>query len=168
MGSENVVNGDLHNVANFLSAAYVTGWTIAKGCGRSDKELELKTQVVKALQSGGCPAIVQMCERALLQLQGLPISILTFERHVFEELSRSRTQHRPLASAHEALSVIWEELEEFKAEVFRKESARSREAMLQELVQCAAMCQRAAEDLSLMHAEEPARECPDGVHAREA
>ncbi len=68
---------------------------------------------------------------------------------VKDELAKARNNHPPLNSAHEALAVIWEEFEEFKEEVFRRETARIPEAMLLELVQTAAMCQRAAEDLAL-------------------
>ena len=69
---------------------------------------------------------------------------MRFAELVEDELARSRSVHRPMVSPHEALSVIWEELEEFKAQVFRKPAARSPEQMLSELVQCAAMCQRVA------------------------
>ena len=60
---------------------------------------------------------------------------MRFAELVEDELARSRSEHRPMASAHEALSVIWEEMEEFKAEVFRKPAARSPEQMISELVQ---------------------------------
>jgi hypothetical protein len=53
-------------------------------------------------------------------------------------------------SAHEAWAVILEELEEFRLEVFKRRERRDCKAMLQELIQTAAMCQRAAEDLGLI------------------
>lgn len=72
-----------------------------------------------------------------------------FPELVAAELAAARRKHAPLASAHEAYAVILEELEEFKAEVFKRRAMRSWEDMLIELVQTAAMCQRAAEDLNL-------------------
>jgi hypothetical protein len=73
-----------------------------------------------------------------------------FTQLVAGELTRARRLHAPLGSAHEAYAVILEELEEFKTEVFKRTAMRSCEGMLTELVQTAAMCQRAAEDLNLL------------------
>jgi hypothetical protein len=66
------------------------------------------------------------------------------------ELDEARDAHSDLHSAHEAWAVICEELEEFKAEVFRHQEDRDVGRMLRELVQTAAMCQRTAEDLGLI------------------
>ena len=55
----------------------------------------------------------------------------------------------PLNSAHEAYAVILEELDEFKAEVWKKASRRDLAAMRQELLQVAAMCARTVENLKL-------------------
>ena len=68
---------------------------------------------------------------------------------VERELARARAKHAPLNSAHEAYAVILEELDEFKAEVWKKRELRDHAAMRQELIQLAAMCARAAEDLEL-------------------
>jgi hypothetical protein len=65
------------------------------------------------------------------------------------ELKRTQEQHAPLNSAHEAYAVILEELDEFKAEVWKKRAERNQEAMRKELVQIAAMAIRAIEDLEL-------------------
>lgn len=70
-----------------------------------------------------------------------------FPRRVCAELKRARESHAELRSDHEAFAVILEEVEEYKREVFRKRKDRNRRAMLTELVQIAAMAQRAAEDL---------------------
>lgn len=67
--------------------------------------------------------------------------------HVEAEVFRAMGMHSPLNSAHEAYSVILEELEEYKAEVFKKRSLRDRDAMRTELIQTAAMCIRAIVDL---------------------
>lgn len=75
---------------------------------------------------------------------------MSFTDLVGDELARARAEHGPMASAHEAYAVILEELEEFRAEVFRKQAARDKGRMRDELVQLAAMCQRAAEDLGLV------------------
>ncbi|MBV9075150.1 MAG: hypothetical protein JOZ10_16110 [Acidobacteria bacterium] len=73
----------------------------------------------------------------------------TFPECVRQELQLARQKHRPQGSAHEALAVILEEVCEFQAEVFKKSEQRSAAKMLVELVQIAAMCQRAAEDLHI-------------------
>jgi hypothetical protein len=68
---------------------------------------------------------------------------------VLTEVQRARSLHAPLNSPHEAYAVILEELDEFKAEVWKKRAARDPRAMREELIQIAAMCARAAEDLRL-------------------
>jgi len=70
----------------------------------------------------------------------------TFPKLVSAELVRARRKFpRPHNSRHEALGVLLEEFEEFKAEVMRQDPKP--EDMLAELVQMAAMCQRSAEDI---------------------
>lgn len=64
------------------------------------------------------------------------------------ELARARHKHGPIKSPWEAYAVILEELDEAWAEV--KAQSLDRRRLLHELVQTAAMCQRAAEDLQLM------------------
>ncbi len=66
---------------------------------------------------------------------------------VLQELDRAQELHRPLASHHEAYAVIREELEEYWDEVKLKAHERSHEAMVEELVQIAAMALRALIDL---------------------
>ena len=51
-------------------------------------------------------------------------------------------QNRHFASAHEGLAIIQEEFEELKAEVFKKQSARSISKMDEEAIQLGAMCLR--------------------------
>ena len=46
--------------------------------------------------------------------------------------------------------TFFEELEEFKTDVFKRRGSRDTFNMLRELIQTAAMCQRAAEDLNLL------------------
>lgn len=69
---------------------------------------------------------------------------------VHQELIEARDHHAALNSAHEAWAVILEELEEFKTQVFKRRQQRDKANMLRELIQTAAMCQRAAEDLGLI------------------
>lgn len=73
-----------------------------------------------------------------------------FASMVLLELNRARALHGNLRSAHEGYAVILEELEEFKAEVFKRRQDRDVEQMVNELVQTAAMCQRLAEDVLIM------------------
>lgn len=64
------------------------------------------------------------------------------------ELVRARNKHgKKFSSAHEAYAIIKEELDEFWDGV--KKDVVSYH-LLDELVQIAAMCQRAAEDLDLL------------------
>jgi ribosome-binding protein aMBF1 (putative translation factor) len=66
------------------------------------------------------------------------------------ELQTARAKHPSINTHHEAYSIILEEIDEYWEEVRRKKEARSQAYMLSELVQIAAMCQRAAEDLGLV------------------
>ena len=65
------------------------------------------------------------------------------------ELESATSLHGPMASAHEAYAIILEELDEFKAEVWKKPSQRDKENMRKELIQIGAMCARAIGDLKL-------------------
>ena len=56
-----------------------------------------------------------------------------------KELTRATKMHGPFNSPHEGLSVIWEEFEELKEEVWLKTSERDPDHMLEESVQLAAM-----------------------------
>jgi hypothetical protein len=63
-----------------------------------------------------------------------------------QELERACMKHPPLHSLHEAYAVILEEVEEFKAEVWKQTRDRDSLAIHDELVQIAAMCARTAQD----------------------
>lgn len=69
-----------------------------------------------------------------------------FFRLVQTELRRACVKHPPLHSLHEAFAVILEEVDEFKAEVWKQTSKRDVANMRQELVQIAAMCARVVHD----------------------
>jgi len=69
---------------------------------------------------------------------------------VRDEWERARGKHEPMNSPHEAYAVILEELDEFWEEVRAQTDARNGAHMLKELVQIAAMCERAAHDLDLL------------------
>lgn len=65
------------------------------------------------------------------------------------ELAKAREKHpTPFHNGHEAYAVILEELDEFWDEV--KAQKHSKEKFLKELIQVAAMCYRAVEDLKLI------------------
>ena len=68
----------------------------------------------------------------------------SFKKLVEHNLDDARKQHPPMHSFHEGLCVIWEEFEELKQEVFKKNI--DKQAMLKELSQIAACCHRFAED----------------------
>lgn len=68
---------------------------------------------------------------------------------VENEVRRASAMHPPFSSAHEAYAVILEELDEFKAEVWKRKSFRDRQKMREELTQVAAMAVRTIVDLDL-------------------
>lgn len=70
-----------------------------------------------------------------------------FLLEVAAEFTRAVKKHGPMHSAHEAYAVILEEMDEFKNEVWKQ--GHDKAAMRAELVQLAAMCMRAVEDLGL-------------------
>ncbi len=74
-----------------------------------------------------------------------------FAKIVRAELIAARARHGAQHSAHESYAVIQEEVDEFWDLVKTKKP--NRESMLMELVQIAAMSQRAAEDLGLIDQE---------------
>jgi hypothetical protein len=68
---------------------------------------------------------------------------------VAAEVAKARAKHPgEIHTPHEAFGVIWEELDEFWDEV--RAQRHDPHQMLKELIQTAAMCQRAAEDLLLI------------------
>ncbi|HSK74451.1 MAG TPA: hypothetical protein VK892_22310 [Pyrinomonadaceae bacterium] len=74
---------------------------------------------------------------------------ISFVEIVEQELKNAREIYPPFNSLHEAYAVILEEVKEFETEVFRKPHERHPEQIMKELVQVAAMCQRAVEDCLL-------------------
>ena len=76
------------------------------------------------------------------------LEIDSFLDSVQSELDHARTKHpTPIRTRHEAYAVILEEVCEFWDEV--KAQKPNVDAMYRELVQIAAMCARAADDLEL-------------------
>lgn len=73
-----------------------------------------------------------------------------FCKAVDKEAAHARTKHGPVRSFHEGLAVIWEEFDEFKAEVWKQDNQRNHANMLTELIQIAAMCKKTAEDCKLI------------------
>jgi hypothetical protein len=86
--------------------------------------------------------------RELVALQAMRPS--PFRSQVESELASARAKHARLNSAHEAYAVILEELDEFWDQVRLRREQRDKREMLKELIQVAAMAQRAAEDLELI------------------
>lgn len=79
----------------------------------------------------------------------------SFPALVAAEVERSRVLFpAERASLHESYAIILEEIDEFWDEVKLKASQRSPERLLVELVQVAAMAQRAAEDGGLLEITE--------------
>jgi len=77
--------------------------------------------------------------------------VLTFQALVQRELEYARSKHpNTLDTPEEVERVVSAELAEFLAAA-KGQSRRRRTAMLAELVSMAAMCQRAAEDMAIIH-----------------
>jgi len=68
-------------------------------------------------------------------------------RAIVDGFDRARRLHPPFNSAHEGFAVLLEEVEELKAEVFKKHEARSKELMENEAIQVAATAMRFAFDI---------------------
>lgn len=66
---------------------------------------------------------------------------------VADEVTRARSLWPAMNSLHEAYAVILEELEEVKAETFKRQNQRDPAAVRKELIHTAAMCMRAILDL---------------------
>lgn len=75
-----------------------------------------------------------------------------FRTAVALELAGARVNHPPLNSLHEAYAVIAEEVDELWEEVRKKRCDRRPASVLTELIQIAAMAERAAIDLGLIDA----------------
>lgn len=71
------------------------------------------------------------------------------------ELERARDKNPKIVSLHAAYAIILEELDEVWEEVKKKPGERSEALLVEELVQVAAMCQRAVEDLGLEGVSRP-------------
>ena len=61
---------------------------------------------------------------------------------VREEFHRAVTMHDPFHTAHEGYAVILEELDELKAEIWKRKSLRDNDQMIKEAIQVAAMALR--------------------------
>jgi hypothetical protein len=68
-------------------------------------------------------------------------------QEILNEVTRARRLHQPMNSHHEAYAVILEELDEYWDEVRKKREERDPEAIRKELIQVAAMCVRAVNDV---------------------
>lgn len=73
-----------------------------------------------------------------------------FARLVMLEATRAVALHGQFRSAHEAYGVLAEEFREFEIEVFKKRAARNPEDVIHELIQIAAVCQKAAQSLATL------------------
>jgi len=78
---------------------------------------------------------------------------MTFAKLVEAELARARAKHpNPVCNMHYYYAVILEEVDEFWDLVKSQKPEKAK--LLEELVQIAAMCQRAAEDCDIVPKEE--------------
>jgi len=63
-------------------------------------------------------------------------------RDILDEAIRASECYPPFHSAHEGLAIIWEEFEELKREVFKKQSQYDLALMRKEAIQVGAMALR--------------------------
>lgn len=73
-------------------------------------------------------------------------AINSFLCDVSIEIKRARQKHPPMHSLHEAFAVILEEMDEFKSEVWKKQTERNPNDVYTELVHIAAMALRCVVD----------------------
>lgn len=59
------------------------------------------------------------------------------------EIDKAIQRHSMFHNAHETLGVLWEEVDEYKAEVWKKQKKRNPAKMRKELLQIAAVCIKA-------------------------
>lgn len=78
------------------------------------------------------------------------VDMKPFVRLVDQELESARQKYHPHPTIEHSYAVLREELEEIWEEVRRKTPNRRPDHLLKELVQLAAMAQRAAEDLGFV------------------
>lgn len=74
---------------------------------------------------------------------------MDFSKMVRSELEQACMRFHPFHTLHEAYAVILEEVDELWDHVRVSQNKRDRAAILKELVQIAAMAERAARDLRL-------------------
>lgn len=65
------------------------------------------------------------------------VAEVDFQTEMRTEYAKARSKHPPMASRHEGLAVLWEEFEEVKAEVFKRQP--DLDNLRKELVQVATM-----------------------------
>lgn len=75
--------------------------------------------------------------------------VYALAEEIGEEAVRADEIFPSFNSPHEGLAVIWEEFEELKAEVFKKQSESNYEAMRKEAIQLGAMALRFIYDMDL-------------------
>lgn len=73
--------------------------------------------------------------------------LIEISREVLEECDRAIGLYSSFNNAHEGLAIIWEEFEELKAEVFRKQTLYDYEKMRKEAIQLSAMALRFVYDV---------------------
>ncbi len=66
---------------------------------------------------------------------------------IYDEAIKASTQYPSFHNAHEGLAVLWEEFEELKAEVFKKQSEYDMARMRKEAIQVGAMALRFVYDV---------------------
>ena len=125
-----------------------------------EKTREAITDMCEKIQAAFAAACVEFGGELVVtkspgdELEASEVSELSpFLRQVEIEMICARERFAPINSAHEGFAVMLEELDEFKAEVWKKQHERRPKRMLDELIQLAAMAARTAEDCGLMPRE---------------
>jgi hypothetical protein len=142
---------DLETLAAMLTKKRAAMWGGCSNfpCSRYETCKECETvRVLMALKEH-----LRSYPRALRALEWVADEDTTSTGHALDlvaaEYLRAAGIHPPLHSAHEALAVVWEEVRELEAEVFKRGDRRSPEAMRKEIVHVAAMAVRFLIDVCL-------------------
>jgi hypothetical protein len=85
----------------------------------------------------------------LFSMVDFPEDVLNIAIECARELARARLLHGKFNSAHEGYAVILEELDELKAEVWKRREKRDSAEMRKEAIQVAAMALRFALEVSV-------------------
>lgn len=123
-------------VSDSAAAPDYSNWTLDDYRAEANSWKNRRKALIHAFVSLGLPATDRIPKALAL---------------VKAELMEAAKHFKPHASAHESYAVLLEEVDELKAEVWKRQGSRDYEAMAKEAVQVAAMALRFLTDICFAH-----------------